>query len=317
MTQKPLTAPPAPASADSQQQAADTAALAAPKLLAKPSSPDSCHTALQLFAKTKDGVIYLNGKPLFDTPLMEQMRRETGILAPQKPGVAGELLPYRFRNDDYVTSALLLCFFFIAWIIAGSRHYLLGLFRNFFRPQERHNLFTPQEQTELRGSGLLVFHTSFVAGILAFDYVQECMPALFNAYSPYLLLLVPTLASFAYYQLKIGLYRLVNNIFFDRPFADAWQENYLLSILTLGLLLYPVALLVVFFDMSIEKTLWSAGMLFGLSKALLFLKSFYTFSERKISQVHIFLYLCTLEMMPLLTLWAATAATLDCPTTLN
>jgi len=312
----PLQTAPAIASADSLQQAADTT-VALPLPMAKPVPQDSSRTALQLFARTEEGIIYLNGKQAFDTPLMESVRRETGILPPQERGVAGEPLPYRFRNDDYVTSALLLCFFFIAWIIAGSRHYLLGLFRNFFRPQERHNLFTPQEQTELRGTGLLIFHTSFVLGILLFDYIQECRPALFNAFSPYVLLLVPTFSGFFYYLAKIGIYRLVNNVFFDRQVIESWQENYLLSVFSLGLFLYPVALLVVFFDMSLEKTAWSAGFLFILSKALLFLKSFHTFSDHKISHVHIFLYLCTLEILPLLTWWAAVAAALNYPITLN
>ncbi|MBR1711798.1 MAG: DUF4271 domain-containing protein [Alloprevotella sp.] len=232
--------------------------------------------------------------------------------ATSRQGVEGDPLPYRLRNDDVVTSALVLSFFFIIWVLTRSRNYLLGKLTNFFRAKECENMFTPQVETELRGVPFLIFQTCFVMGVLAFDILQEILPpGVAEGATPYALLLAATLLCFAYYLLKIGLYRFVNAVFFTRETAGRWHDLYLLSILSTGLCLFPVALLVVYFDLSLHYTLLSIVAILALAKLLLFFKSFHVFSRSEATVFHIILYFCTLELLPLYFLWSAAAYVLN------
>lgn len=286
---------------------ADTLAAGMGMRAADTTQADSAAKATQLFTKAADGTVTLGGRPLFDTPFMQGLHTTADPAAHVPEGEAGVPLPFRFRNDDFVASALLLCLLLIAWVVGNSRHYLAEALRNFSRPQKQHSLFMPQEQAELRGSWLLLAHTAFAAGILMTACVQEFVPTLFAAHSPYAVLGAATLGGLALPLLKLGAYGIVNNVFYDRATAADRRENYLLSMLCMGLLLYPIALLTVFFDLPAGTALWCVGGAFVLSKALL-LKSFLTFSGAAAQKMHIFLYFCTLEMLPLLSLWAAARA---------
>lgn len=243
--------------------------------------------------------------------LLKQLDSASGRPAPirtdrlVRDGEAGTPLPYRFRNDDIVTSLLMVSFFLVVWVITNSRHYLHETLKNFFRTRERDNMFAERTEKELQGQVFMVFETCFVLGILFFDYTQHRLPEVFNNVSPYRILGVATGICTLYYLLKMGLYAFVNHVFFDRSRNRLWNEAYVLSILALGLALLPVTLLVVYFGLSFAHlSLLFFGVLLVV-KALLFYKCFSIFFNQIGRGVHLILYFCTLEIVPLLVLWRA------------
>lgn len=230
---------------------------------------------------------------------------EAQVYDPQ--GIAGDPLPYRFRSDDYVSGILILSFFLVAWVIAHSWHFLVGSIKDFFYTRERENMFDSRTDTELRGQLFLVFQTCFVLGLLFFDYTQERMTEVFNMVSPYRILGMGVSVCLAYYVIKLLLYEFVNSVFFDRRQATRWREAYFLSILALGLLLLPVSLLVVYFDIEFS-TLISLFFLVVISiKTMLLYKCGSIFFNYRFGGVHLILYFCALEIVPALVLWRALA----------
>lgn len=223
-------------------------------------------------------------------------------------GVQGEPMPYRLRSDDYVTSLLLLSFFFVVWVIARSRRYIGQRLKNFFRSGVDTRL-SPNEKSEMRGVPFLLLQTSFVLSILTFDYLQGSV-IFYAGFSPYLILVVATAVFFLYYIGKIGLYHFVNNVFFSRDVITQWADIYRLSILALGLFLLPVALLVVYYDLPLPTTLLVVAILVLLVKILLFYKGFHVLSQCRVGFPHIFLYFCTLEGFPLVFLGCLLIVTL-------
>lgn len=218
-------------------------------------------------------------------------------------GIAGDPLPYRFRTDDYVTSALLLCFFLGAWVVARSFRFIRQQIKDFFFTRQHDNLFTPD--AELRGQFFLVFQTCFVLSVLFFDYTQEYMTSVFNQVSPYKLLAADVAISLCYYAVKLTGYAFVNWIFFTKEQNERWSESYMLCLLALGTALYPVALLVVYFDLSFRATLIVCTIILGIVKVLLFYKCHAIFFQYRLAFLHLFLYFCTLEILPMLVLWRA------------
>lgn len=220
-------------------------------------------------------------------------------------GVAGDPLPYRFRSDDFVTSALMISFFLMVWTIARGWHFLMMSMKGFFRDRVRDNLFAERTDTEMSGRIFLIFQTCFLLGILFFDYTQERMTEVFNNVSPYLILGVGVGYCCLYYLLKILLYTCVNHVFFNREQVSRWTEAYLFSVFVLGMALLPLVLLVVYFDLSFGNLRILFVLILGMSKILLFYKCFRIFFNYLTGGLHLILYFCALEILPLLVLWRA------------
>lgn len=231
--------------------------------------------------------------------------RETTTTSLQVSGKAGDPVPYRFRTDNFVTIVLMVSFFLVVWVISRSRRFLAHSVKDFFHVRVRENLFAERTDNELRGQIFLVFQTCFVLGILFFDCTQELQTEVFNQVSPYKILGVSTAICSLYYLLKVGISTFVNNIFFPRDKCERWAESYMLTVLALGLSLFPVALLVVYFDLSFHHMVVLSCSLIMANKLLLLYKTYSIFFRYTLGWVHLILYFCTLEATPLLILWRA------------
>ena len=71
----------------------------------------------------------------------------------------------------------------------------------------------------------------------------------------------------------------------------------------LGILLLPVLLITVYFDISSRTALFLIGILLVFAKILLFWKCFSNFFEKFYGAFHLILYFCALEILPDLILW--------------
>jgi len=240
------------------------------------------------------------------TPFTQQLDSICGTgqktLQTQPWGKESDPVAYRFRSDNFVTLLLLLSFFLMAWVVARSRHYLTEQFKDFFCERERNNLFSERTQRELSGQLFLIFQACFAIGLLFFDFTQVHQPAVFAGVSPYQILGVGVLSSILYYLVKVGLYASVNSVFFERQQVRRWTDVYMLCILSLGVALLPIALLVVYFSLSynVMAILFLLALL--VNKIVLLYKCFQIFFKGAAGLMHVFLYFCTLEIVPLLVL---------------
>ena len=100
-----------------------------------------------------------------------------------------------------------------------------------------------------------------------------------------------------------SLLEFVNNTLFDKHRTSQWTDAYMLYILFLGLLLLPITLLFVFFDIPIDKTTLFVAFVYLLGKLLLLYKCLRIFFYKKGGFFHLILYFCTLEIIPALALW--------------
>ncbi len=221
----------------------------------------------------------------------------------QPYGIEGTLLPYRFRNDDLVTAAMLMSFLLITWVVAGSWRFIKNYSRKFFRPRERENLFADEGEGEIRGSLLLIMQSSFLISILYFSHLQSRLPLIFHGVQPYKILGTTVGVVMLYYMLKIGIYSLVNSVFFDRWQCNLWRQDYLMNVFALGVALSPLVLLVVYFDLDYTVMRGALLAILLLLKSLLFYRCTRIFFNTGNLGFHLFLYFCTLEIAPLLILW--------------
>ena len=70
-----------------------------------------------------------------------------------------------------------------------------------------------------------------------------------------------------------------------------------------GVLLFPVVMLLTYFNLSLDAAIIYALIVVGLVKILSFYKSYIIFFRGNGSFLQIFLYFCALEVVPLFALW--------------
>lgn len=258
----------------------------------------------------KDGLIHIER-----APLVEQLDSATGRTAiytiTTPSGIAGEPIPYRLQDDNVVTIVLFVCFFLVAWVVSESRYFLNHQLKNFFIERTRTNLLTRDPQNELRGRSVLIFQSCFIIGLLLFDLTRESPPNVFYNISPHLTLAVYVGAFLMYFLSKICIYRFVNNVFFTRDQVARWNEIYLLSILSLGLGLFPAALLTTYFSLSSYALSIYILCIIGLVKISLCYKCYNILFKRSYGLIHLLLYFSTLEVAPLLYIVTIAAAFLS------
>lgn len=225
------------------------------------------------------------------------------IISYNPAGMAGEPLPYCFRTDDIVTSFLLLSFFLVVFAIAYSRRFLAAAAKDFFHAGSRNERLTTQEDNSLRGKPFLVFQASFLLGILFYDYTAERWPDVCGKVSPYYILGGAVLLCILYYWSKMILQKFVGSVFFDAASNRRWNDAANLGILATGIFLFPLVLLVVYFDLDFTLTRILFLFAFLFIEILLAYKCFCIFFGYAFGWVHLILYFCTLEIAPLIILW--------------
>ena len=217
--------------------------------------------------------------------------------------VAGESLPFCFRNDDVITGLLLLLLFVSTFIVSHGWNYLVSATGEFFQGKRHDTIFDTQDEKALHGGSILVLQTTVCMGLLAFGFLDDFYPQRLQTDSPYVLLGCDIGVCIIWMALRLGLFHLVNSILFEREACRAWMSGMWLIVMASGLLLLPFTLLATYFDLSLSTQQSVLVLIGGVSEILLIYKSYITFFRHKGGSLHLILYLCTLEIIPLLLLW--------------
>lgn len=234
--------------------------------------------------------------------LLEPLSFES-IELPAHDGLTGTPRPYTFRMDDGVTALLLLSAFFLAYVVTASRHYLAERIKAFFRAVPDEADRAEHTGDEIRGRFFIFLVLSLCTAILYYDYLVDAGFREISAVSPYIPLGCATAAVLLFLLLKLVLYRFVNGIFFSTNKREQWFDDFHLVMLFLAVAVLALTLLVVFFDLSFSAQRTAFLVILSLTAALLLYRCFRTFCGGILDTLHIFLYFCTLEMIPALVMW--------------
>ncbi len=224
-------------------------------------------------------------------------------LAPMLPGLEGEPLPYLLRHDDVVTCILFLCFFLMVYVYGRGRKVFLRHAKDFFYPaRERGGLFVEEAGSERRYALLLTLQSSFMLGLLTFDRLQDASASPFPELPPQWLPVLGMCLFATYFVVKMWLFGLVNAVFFPGAARESWADSYSMLLCLEGVLLFPIVLLVVYFDLGTVATTASVVGAIALVKALLFYKCSVIFFAGFHGFLRLIVYFCALEAVPLLAL---------------
>ena len=215
-------------------------------------------------------------------------------------GMSGAPVPYALRNDNAISIILLACFCFI--VIFGSRSY--GLFsrqlKTLFRaPRERSDSIR-ETSGEMHVMVLFVVIYCLLLGISSYVLISEMVTSHFVFDSNAFIVFLLSAVFLAYFFVKWTMQSLVNLVFFrNKKNIQYIKEQVFISVCS-GILLYPVVMLLVYFDLSIKSAAIFFAFVVIFHELLTFYKSWLIFFRQKGLFLQNILYFCALEITPLL-----------------
>ncbi|MDD5854801.1 MAG: DUF4271 domain-containing protein [Prevotella sp.] len=226
-------------------------------------------------------------------------------------GVPGDPIPYSIRGDNTVTSVLFGCFILALIAFSRSRQFIFRQARTFFFDPKNQTTNESETTQEYRFQFFLIFQTCLLLSVVAFLYVQERVTDTFILSSPYQLIAIFFGVFVAYVIIKVLLYNCVNIIFFNKTDNVRWLRHLFFILSSEGMLLFPLVMLQSYFDLSLQKALLYLIIVVILVKIMLLYKSFVIFFKQNSHFLQIVLYFCTLEIIPLLSLWGILVMIVD------
>ena len=211
-------------------------------------------------------------------------------------GVAGDPMPYTLRGDNVVTIMLLGCFILGFISIARSLPFFRRQLKNIFYVTHNEDDMFNETSNEMRFQLFLVFIDCLLLGIASF---QLAIAAVANSS---LFTLLFSLFFLLYFLCKWLIQSIVNIVFFGGKKNIQWIKTQMFISACFAILIYPMVLLQVYFDLSIEKAIYYFCFMLFLNKILTFYKCWLIFFRQNGSFFQIILYLCALEITPLLAL---------------
>mgnify|MGYP002521603691 FL=1 len=224
-------------------------------------------------------------------------------------GVAGDPVPYSVRNDNIITSLLLVCFIFAVIAFANARRFIIRQAKDIiYLPHEGTTEFS-ETSNEIRFQLTLVLITSLLIALLFYFYTLRYIGETFVLRSQYTLITIFLGITVGYFLLKVALYSFVNQVFFDSKRNQQWIKALLFIISIEGVLFFPALVFGAYFELDINKVITYVIIAVVIVKLLTIYKCYIIFFRRNVVHLQIILYFCTLEMIPLLAFWGVLVIT--------
>ncbi len=215
-------------------------------------------------------------------------------------GIAGDPVPYTVRNDNAITCMLIFCFVMALVSFAHSRQYILRQLKDFFYIPRSSK--SSDEDPSNRFQLFLSLQTCLLLAITYYFYITHYVTDTFVLDTPYEIIGIFFGVFIAYFIAKNIVYSIVNNVFFSSKKNRHWIWTLTFITALEGIALFPAVMLQVYFNLPMQNVVYYFIFILVLTKILTFYKCWVIFFRQISVYLQIILYLCALEIIPLLSL---------------
>lgn len=201
--------------------------------------------------------------------------------------------------SDWIVLSFLGCFIIVAWV---QFFYFKRMRQIYYAPLSQRflNLLTKEgDLLKERISIALTFVYLFTYSLFLSLIFKELIPGPLSGFRDYQVFAFCAAATFLFWMLKIYLIRLLGIVFRTSLTTKDYLQNILVSIFITGLILLPLLILTIFLhsDIFLYITLITICLLYVFRVMRGY---FIAISLKKFSYLFLFVYLCSLEILPLL-----------------
>jgi len=227
---------------------------------------------------------------------------------PQVPGESPTARGHSLIHDTGAMGLLLAALFFLVVSYRTGYKYLENLWHNLFSVRRRESLFEQGTVSETQILSALIGLTCTLEGLLGYQAVSLWRPALQpsiqSAMSLHVLLFVGL--ALVFYLLQVVGYNLLGYVFSDRDSTRVWLDGFKASQALLGLLLFPVVAVSLAQPSTVKIMLIIAIFFYFCTRFAFICKGFRIFYSNLLSLVYFILYLCSVEIVPLVLICGGT-----------
>ena len=253
------------------------------------------------------------GQSLVDVQLPQYYREgffsKDSLFHPELPGgnfgISGDPLPYSIRNDNVITSILLIFFVLTIIAYANTHKFVMRQLKTFFYMPHDGAGEIPESGSELRFQLFLVLLSTVMLSLLYYLYTIHLNGDNFILRSQYHLIAIYMVMMIGYFVISWILYSVVNSVFFDGKRNKHWMKIKLFISSMEGIVMFPAVLLQAYFNMSDQNVIIYVVIVLFFVKLWSFFKCYVVFFRRNVFELQIILYFCALEIVPLLAFWGA------------
>ncbi len=213
-------------------------------------------------------------------------------------GFAGKI-----RTEDYpsMVTVFLMCELILLTCIKfyfGKN--LLQAFLSFFNYQQARRMFEERRESDKQAALFSNILFSFVTGIfLSFVLPFFGAPLIWGSYT--LSIVFFSLAVGLLYMIKAGVWKMFGVVFMTQSFSQTYVYNMFLYNRNIGLFIFPLVAIIPYVTESVTPyVIYGVFVIFGISYLLKVWRIFQIIHEQNASVYHFILYLCTLEILPVL-----------------
>ena len=253
------------------------------------SAPTESHQAIpHIFLTTKTDSI--DSTTVHDTirAVIQIPRGHDGILHPALP-----------QTENWVFVTILVLFLLLVFSISRSRGMLNEIIRNFFQVKERTSIFSKATINDFRFRFFLVLFSIVVLSLYAYLGLNGFKNLIsFTGFSYFLIVFL------IYFGIKLLLINLIGIVFFDKTNLKMAKDSYFDVLSFLGITIFPLLILNIYGPGFLSHlTVIFSIMACIIALVLIIIKLFQIFFNKIATSFYILLYLCTLEIVPLLIMY--------------
>ncbi|MDR0977274.1 MAG: DUF4271 domain-containing protein, partial [Prevotellaceae bacterium] len=223
-------------------------------------------------------------------------------------------IPFSPKQDNVLALVLLCCFLCSAYVLSRAQGFLAQLGKNFLLNRERTSIFGESIGPDIRFLLFFVFQTCLFTAIILCFYFAEVQPALKQSINPYALMGIYTLMCMLFLLAKWVIYWALGYIFFTPQRVQLWLSAYSTMLYYMGLVLFPLIMVSVYFGLSVQNTVIIALILLLTAKILTLYKWKNLFCHNLFDSIVLIVYFCALEIVPLYLFYRGAIQLNDCLT---
>ena len=204
-------------------------------------------------------------------------------------------------HDSGIMIILSITFLLVAFNYSSYRRMLSTYSQSLWNVRRRANAFDDHTTNERSLIAILIFQLCVYAGILLSAKITTTTPInpdkiLITTYSMMVLYGL-------YYLFQLISYSIVGWVFSDDVGLSQWIKGFNASHIFLGFAFIIPTLISIFYPTNTESMLTIAIILYVIARLMFIFKGFRIFYNNIYSLFYFILYLCTLEIIPVIFMW--------------
>lgn len=240
---------------------------------------------------------------MVDAPVETEVEGLYATFVPYSSGMPVSERPSLPGYDSAILSIVVCTMLIVVFSLHNYPNYFKNLAKSLWSVRERTNVFDDVSPNDARTIGAMSLQTVVYEGLLLLAYFVATSGGEYDSVYTVTLASMFVVLTGVYYLWQILVYYFIGYVFADKGLTGQWMQGFYSSQGILGFFLLIPALLGLFYPSSVE-IVGLVAVLFYLTARIMFIcKGFRIFYHNCFSLVYFILYLCSVEIVPLILMY--------------